>query len=71
MKSVQCFEDILIKVVCGFIYSRLEKVTTGIEKIQAKSQPLLCFFFAASVPWFNQAAYIQSCLAAEKRFFII
>jgi hypothetical protein len=68
MKSV-LYSVILIKVVCGFIYSRLEKVTTGIEKIQAKSHPLLCFF--CSVSTLIQSGSIQSCLSAEKLFFII
>jgi hypothetical protein len=32
MKSVQCFSVFFIKVVGGFFYSRLDAVTTVIEK---------------------------------------
>ncbi len=65
MKSVQCFADFLIKVIGGFFYSRSEAITTAIEKNPGKD-PCFC-----SVSTLIQSGSILSCLAAEKRFFII
>ncbi len=44
MKSVQCFENILIKVVCGFIYARLEKGYYRYWENPGKKPPAIVFF---------------------------